>query len=263
MNWGEPWYAGFRESQTEYRLKNQDYFKRNLMPAMLGWFNMTPETSVEDIEWMLARSAAFNAGYAFCTRYETLEQNGRSDEILRLLGEWEKARISGAFTDEQKRRMENIENEFHLETVSESEWDFYQIYSFKFRHANRARQPGEPSSSTWRFENPAESQTMRFILTADNGSLEAIKFEIDGIGEMGLPASLKSGEILKYTGGDHAVLYTKNGLRLKAIPMDASVWFLAKGKHAVSFDCRFSEGEEPAAKLEIRLAGSAERIRAR
>jgi hypothetical protein len=39
MNWGEPWYAGFRESQTEYRMKNQKYFKRNLMPGMLGWFS--------------------------------------------------------------------------------------------------------------------------------------------------------------------------------------------------------------------------------
>ncbi|MBW2220778.1 MAG: hypothetical protein JRF40_15020, partial [Deltaproteobacteria bacterium] len=29
MNLGEPWYAGFRESQTAYRLKNQKYFKRN------------------------------------------------------------------------------------------------------------------------------------------------------------------------------------------------------------------------------------------
>ncbi len=41
MNWGEPWYAGFRESQTEYRFKNQKYFERNLMPGMLGWFLMT------------------------------------------------------------------------------------------------------------------------------------------------------------------------------------------------------------------------------
>ncbi len=32
MNWGEPWYAGFRESQTLYRFKNQFYFERNLMP---------------------------------------------------------------------------------------------------------------------------------------------------------------------------------------------------------------------------------------
>ena len=27
MNWGEPWYAGFRESQTLYRFKNQLYFE--------------------------------------------------------------------------------------------------------------------------------------------------------------------------------------------------------------------------------------------
>lgn len=50
MNWGEPWYAGFRESQTEYRLKNQAYFQRNMMPGMLGWFQMRPETSMEDID---------------------------------------------------------------------------------------------------------------------------------------------------------------------------------------------------------------------
>ena len=64
MNWGEPWYAGFRESQTEYRIKNQKYFQRNLMPGMLGWFSMRNNTPVEDIEWMLARSAGYNAGYA-------------------------------------------------------------------------------------------------------------------------------------------------------------------------------------------------------
>ena len=41
MNWGEPWYAGFRESQTQYRFNNQAYFQRNFMPGMLGWFKMT------------------------------------------------------------------------------------------------------------------------------------------------------------------------------------------------------------------------------
>ena len=69
MNWGEPWYAGFRESQTEYRLKNQDYFRRNLMPCMLGWFNMTGQTSLEDIEWLLARAAGFGRGV--CVEYRS------------------------------------------------------------------------------------------------------------------------------------------------------------------------------------------------
>jgi hypothetical protein len=57
MNWGEPWYAGFRESQTQYRLQNQKYYRRNLMPSMLGWFQMGPSTSIEDAEWLLARAA--------------------------------------------------------------------------------------------------------------------------------------------------------------------------------------------------------------
>jgi len=48
MNWGEPWYAGFRESQTLYRFKNQVLFERNFMPPMLGWFALRPDTSVED-----------------------------------------------------------------------------------------------------------------------------------------------------------------------------------------------------------------------
>src|SRR5690606_14906350 len=64
MNWGEPWYAGFRESQTQYRLMNQDYFDRNLMPNMLGWFSLSAETSIMDVEWLLARAAGFDAGFA-------------------------------------------------------------------------------------------------------------------------------------------------------------------------------------------------------
>ena len=102
MNWGEPWRGDFRESQTEYRLKNQAYFKRNFMPGMLGWFKMTSETSVEDIEWLLARAAGFDAGFAFVTSFTVLKQNGNSDEILKLINEWEKLRLAGSFTDKQK-----------------------------------------------------------------------------------------------------------------------------------------------------------------
>jgi len=67
MNWGEPWYAGFRESQTLYRFKNQAHFERNLMPRMLGWFALRPDTSLEDAEWLLAKAAGFKAGFALAT----------------------------------------------------------------------------------------------------------------------------------------------------------------------------------------------------
>ena len=262
MNWGEPWYAGFRESQTEYRMKNQAYFQRNLMPGMLGWFSMRNNTPVEDIEWMLARSAAFNAGYAFVSGERPFKTNGQSDEILRLIGEWEKARMAGSFSEEQKERMKNINNEFHLETISENQWNLYQIHSFKFKHEDKVRQPGEPLFSTFKFENPEENATMSFILTAQDASISAFKIEMDNCCEVNVPVSLAVGESVRYSGGENAVILNSNLQKIKEIPVDSSKLQIAKGNHSIVFDCKFAEkGKEPAAKFEVRISGKAEELK--
>jgi len=262
MNWGEPWYAGFRESQTEYRLKNQKYFQRNLMPGMLGWFKMTPETSLEDIEWMLARSAAFNAGYAFVTSFKTLEENAFSEEILTLLGEWEKARLSGAFTAEQKRRMEDVKNEFHLESIAADQWNLFQVYSYKFKHEKKIRQPGEPLYSTFTFENPSKEQPLNFILSAVDGAVREIKLEIDKYKQISLPITLEAGETIKYDGKAKAIIYTRTWQKLKEIDLAATNLTVAKGEHYLTFDCTFDSGKEPQVKLQLRFIGIAEKIQA-
>lgn len=263
MNWGEPWYAGFRESQTEYRLKNQAYFQRNLMPGMLGWFSMRAGTSVEDIEWMLARSAAFNAGYAFVTNFEALDKNGDTDAILDLIGSWEKARMAGVFSPEQCKRMEDINNEFHLEKTGDKSWNLYQIYSYKFKHAQKVRQPGEPLYSAFEFSNPADKQPMQFILTALDGDISSLKLELDNYKTIPFNVDLKKGETIKYLGGSKAIIYDENWQKLRDMPMDETAWTISKGKHLLTFDCRFSNGKEPVAKLEIRLTGAAEPLKMR
>jgi hypothetical protein len=239
MNWGEPWYAGFRESQTEYRLKNQAYFQRNLMPGMLGWFSMRNNTPVEDIEWMLARSAAFNAGYAFVSGDRQFQTNGQTDEILRLIGEWEKARMGGAFSEEQKERMKDINNEFHLETLSENRWNLYQIHSFKFKHEDKVRQPGEPLFSTFKFENPEESATMNFILTAQDATISALKIEMNNCCEIAIPVSLAVGESARYSGGEKMEILNANLQKIKEIPVDTSKLQIAKGNHYYCFRLHF------------------------
>jgi hypothetical protein len=260
MNWGEPWYAGFRESQTEYRLKNQKYFKRNLMPGMLGWFRMTPETSIEDIEWMLARSAAFNAGYAFVTSYETLEKNKKANEILELLGLWEKVRLADAFTEDQQKRMEDIKNEFRLEAVSASEYKLSQIHSYKFRHEKKDRQPGEPLYSTFNFENPSNKLSFGFILAAVDGDISDIKIEVDNYKKIPIPVRLKSGQIIKYDGGNKATVYNKNWRKLKEFSIEPSALTISKGSHSLTFDCSFGKGEKSYVKLEVRIPEPAEKI---
>lgn len=261
MNWGEPWYAGFRESQTEYRMKNQAYFQRNLMPGMLGWFNMKNNTPVEDIEWMLARSAAFNAGYAFVSGEKQFQTNGQSGDILRLIGEWEKARMGKVFSEEQKERMKDINNEFHLETLGENHWNLYQIHSFKFKHEDKVRQPGEPLFSTFKFENPEESATLIFILTAQDAAISALKIEMNNCCEVAIPVSLAAGESARYSGGEKLEILNASLQKIKEIPVDTSKLQIAKGNHSIIFDCVFSEkGKEPAAKFEVRISGKAEEL---
>ena len=262
MNWGEPWYAGFRESQTTDRLRNQEFFKRNLMPSMLGWFLLKPETSIEDVEWLLARSAAFNAGFAFVVSQKTLAENGNSDKILQIIGEWEKLRIAESFSEEQKEKMEDISNEFTLEKVNDNEWNLIQVYSSKFNHEMKVRQPGEPLYSTFNFTHFGDNNSLHFILSAVDGDVSDIIMEIDNYKEIKIPVVLKMGEHIKYIGGKKASVYDKNWKLINEFDFDSSLANITDGEHSVTVDCKFDkQGNKPMLKLELRTFGVKELVK--
>jgi hypothetical protein len=258
MNWGEPWYAGFRESQTEYRLKNQKYFDRNYIPNMLGWFLMKPETSIEDIEWLLARSAAFDAGYAFVTSYDALERNGYTDEILESIALWEDARMNNVFSDDQKALMEDVNNEFHLEKLNNDTLLLSRIYPFRIEHKNIQRQPGEPVSSSMEIINNVREQPMQFIISARQCDVVNPWIEIDGSMLTTIPVKLNAGEHLKYD-GNYANVYTADWKIKKSISLDKKSLSIVRGTHTIKTGCDFV-GLDGALKLEIRLNGKSEKI---
>lgn len=130
-NWGEPWYAGFRQSQTLYRLKNQLFYTRNLIPHMLGWFSLRSQTTPEDVEWLCARAAGFDAGFALATSFASKATQTAGDEadldkasaaILDIVKQWETARQSGAFPESIKPMLQDVNREFHLVAVGPGEW---------------------------------------------------------------------------------------------------------------------------------------------
>ena len=256
MNWGEPWYAGFRESQTEYRMKNQPYFKRNLMPGMLGWFRMTPEISLEDMEWMLARSAAFDAGYAFITSHKILETHGQSDQVLELVKQWERARIGGAFPTDLKKEMENIENEYHLETIGMNEWILYPLATEIYRHAKKVRQPGEPLYSSFDFNNPYSKQPLVLnIQVLEDSKCKDITVELDSYKKIIFPITLFDNQIIRYSGGNTAILYDKSWNKIKRIDMEIEKIEIGKGEHTLALDCKFLKAKNSEIKLEVKTIG--------
>jgi hypothetical protein len=261
MNWGEPWYGGFRESQTEYRFKNQAYFKRNFMPGMLGWFKMTAETSIEDIEWMLARSAAYDAGYAFVANIEEIEQNQSADKILELIGDWEKLRIGSSFSERQKEKMRDTDIEFSIKKTSDNEWDLFTINAENYYHEKKVRQPGEPLHSNFTFNNIGNEQAINFILTAIDCDASQFTMEFNNYKKVKIPAALRKGQTLKYSGGNKAIVYGPNWQIIKEIDINSLNFKVIAGENSVAFDCKFDNaGKEASVKLEIRTFAEAEKI---
>jgi hypothetical protein len=251
MNWGEPWYAGFRESQTQYRLLNQLYFQRNLIPAMLGWFRMTPETSIEDIEWLLARSAGFDAGYALVTSLAAVGQNGMGEKILESIREWEKARMAGSFPHEVKKSMQNIKNEFHLEPDGPNNWKLYP-YSLW-----RAEYTLGTDILNVDIENNNPDQPLQFILSSGpENSATSITLSIDGEKTIHIPLDLPANHYIKYNGGSYIYLYDARWNLVATGQLTQYDITLSQGKHTLGFSAVFTaSGSKQGIKIEMKTSG--------
>jgi len=251
MNWGEPWYAGFRESQTQYRLLNQLYFQRNLIPAMLGWFRMTPETSLEDIEWLLARSAGFDAGYALVTSLAAVNRNGFNENILTAIREWERARLGGAFPADVKKKMQNIKNEFHLEMEGTNNWNLYPYTIWRAEYKpDSGQMPIEINN-----ENP--DQPVQFILSSGpETSASLIRLDIDGGRKILIPLNLPANHHIKYTGGSYIYLYDSTWQLVGTGQLTQYYVTLTQGKHKLGFEATFTTaGPKQGIKIEMKTVG--------
>ncbi|WP_065219175.1 MULTISPECIES: hypothetical protein [Butyricimonas] len=259
MNWGEPWYAGFRESQLNYRLMNQDFYRRNLIPCMLGWFKFDANTSIEDMEWLLARSAAFDAGYTLVTNNRAVQSNGNADRLLRAIREWENARLSGAFPVALKKEMEHVANEYSLSETSASSWELFPFHVQRFKHANITRQPGEPIVSRWEFDNRYERQPIQFILRS-NDRISDIVLEIANYSTISLDCILEEGQYLKYSGDDFAIIYDKNWNEIKRFPVASSKMNMPRGKAPLIFTCSFAHSDDTGKWVSAELKTKGEKI---
>jgi hypothetical protein len=265
-NWGEPWSEGFREAMQDYRISNQALFERNYMPHMLGWYLLTETTTLSDIEWMLARAAGFNAGFALVTSIDAVRKNPDTGIILDAIREWEKAKRSGAFSPIQRKVLKDPKFEFHLEPVKEGGWDLFSYHDSRtFRHEKQIRQPGEPAGSRWEVYNADRAQAVQFTVRAvgDSGSIINPTLEIDRYRAISFGVELKAGQTLLCDGTTTGRVYDKKGRHIMTVQASDRIPVLHPGKHEIRFDCDFKGRSNPAAEVTFTTRGEAERISAR
>ena len=271
MNWGEPWGKAMREGMTEYRFKNQAYFERNLFPRMLGWFLLrTVEgeleaTCLEDVEWVMTKCAGFDAGCAIVASLSTLKRNGQTDVMLNSIREWEKARLSGAFSEKQRQRMR--ESEFHLESADDGGWMLYPVdFSTRFLSRYEEKQPGQPSGSEYEVINKFDRQPLRFVLRViPNGSSETALIKNPSFGvnfrSATFPISLKPAQYLVCEGDGKGLVYDSNWNLTQTVQADSELPYLSNGDQRVMFDCEYEGERKPSVQLVFKMIGNSEIVR--
>jgi len=267
MNWGEPWYNALRQSQVNYRIENQRYFKRNYMPHMLGWFSCGTDYRPEEIEWIQARSAAFDAGYLL-RMDESIETNGFKEELFSLVKDWQEARNSHSFTTEQLKAFEDPSSEFHLQRVGDKKWQLYPVklqpgYEHKFRHV----QTGEPVASHFKTDNPYQAQPFQLyiIATATEGNkastVSALEIEVNQYQSIRIDEPLKAGDRI-IIDGKAVWLCDNTWNKLKKLEI-GSLPNWDKGTNELTVKSEFSGDQAPVLKFDCKFTGMPQDVSAK
>jgi hypothetical protein len=255
MNWGEPWYGGMRESQNEIRFNNQATLERNYQPNMLGWFWYQAGTTLEEMEWMLARAAGWNAGYALVVHPGAIGKNPYTGEVIEAIRTWEEARQRKLFTESQKKLLKAGEYDFSLHKVDDNEFHLQHYKKKYFKHENLVLQPGQPHYSEWDFVNGSGEQDLYFRLQAwgEEGEIEEILLELDGSQPMAIPYILKAGYSCIFDGAGTMLLYDNKGSLKKKQEVEWKQIKLDKGRHTLRVSCRFSSDSDLMLKASVKL----------
>ena len=256
MNWGEPWGEEMRTGQVEGRLRNQAFFKKNLFPAMLGWFlirkaNRRFEAStLMDMEWALSEAAGFDAGFALSASENTLDGLGSTREILEAIKNWERLRMGNCFPEALKEELRKPETEWHLEKEDEETYSLYPMAISKpFICDLLEMQPGQPGGSDWSFTNPFEEQELVFRMRVEGyGYIENPRF-YTRLGMIRFDARVKGGQYLIFDGKE-AYVTDRNYNRVGTAGYSGSCR-LAKGTAALSFGCSFGGEEGPEVRVRV------------
>lgn len=132
-NWGEPWYDSERRGGNYVmRKSNQTFFENNLIHPMMGWYKIFDAngkfeaTTPENMEFMLSRMAAFDAGIALTLNSRVVGKHGLFGAYLDLIRLWEEFRFDAALPKAVLEKLREEHSDWHLERTGDG-WCLTQL----------------------------------------------------------------------------------------------------------------------------------------
>ena len=171
---------------------------------------------------------------------------------MNTIKNWESARMAGAFPEDIKTDLQDINKEFHLEANGVNSWNLFSANLIKTSYKNKVTQPGEPNLVKIEFKNENPDQPLSFLLSAPKETgLRNIQLEIDNFRKILLPIDLPANHHLRYTGGSYIDLYDNVWNKIGSERLIQAHLILSQGDHSIILEGEFT-GPEDEIKIEIR-----------
>jgi hypothetical protein len=232
------------------------------MPHMLGWFALRSDTSIEDAEWLLARAAGFNAGFALATSLastaqlsadpasaETARRFGATPAILEAIRQWESARMAGAFPASLRSALRDNAREFHLQPApgTQNSWDFQEVHPTRF-----TQDLGQSPTAEFHFKSPGTDPSVQWIVRATGKQpVHSLRIELNGQRVLELKDSpLPANGSLKYAGGTEAIVSDAKWNEIARVPVNGETRQPPPGDSVLRIRC--APQEATTLKIELR-----------
>lgn len=259
VNENQIWKESMRTKIVETLTEKQDYYRKNRMAWMIGTFQIhlsdknKRATTMDELEWLLSKAAAFEAGFGLDVRVETLRQHGLTDEMLNTINNWETLRLANVFSEEQKEQFKDPYGNWHIEKDSDTSFLLYP------QHISR-RYYCYLNDDHWEWNSPYPGRFALQIVVEGKGSISELSFRTPN-GILYLPCTIKAGQCLMYDYDGKACVTDMNyNVLEEVVPRGVSV--LDEGTSEVSFQCevKTEDKKKPEVRVRFLTLGQAETL---
>ena len=238
VNENQLWNASMRTKIIETLTEKQDFYRNNLMPCMIGNFQIhlanknRNATTLEELEWLLSKATAYDAGFGLIFDVETMKRHGLTDTMLDAVNIWETLRLKGAFSEAQKNEFKDPYGNWHVEKADDSTCLLYP------QHVSR-RYFCDFGNDTWEWDTPYAGRFALRIEVEGQGSVSELEIRTPN-GILYFPCTLKAGQFLVYGFDGTAFITDLNHNKLQNVEAQG-IAYIDKGISQVSFSCKSND----------------------
>lgn len=223
----------------------------------IGWFVIRAAdkhraaTTVDDVQWMLSKAAAYNAGYGLLIDPKAMKHPGALSDLLAVIRQWNTLTRDGAFTAAHQEAMKDPYLDWNLEQRSEDSFLLYPLhFSRRFQCDLQPVDTGLLQSETWNWN--AEEEGPFGLRLQVEGEVDVINPMVNtSRGLMMLACTVKPGQKLAFDFKDTAWLLDANGNKLETVAVEG-LPELAKGDNEVNFFCEVDPEIEKQPMVKLR-----------